>query len=38
MEYVKSVKDLEEKMVSNQTRNLRDDLVDEKHINEVFLL
>ncbi|KAK4804278.1 hypothetical protein SAY86_004095 [Trapa natans] len=34
MEYMKSVKELEEKMVSNQTRNQRDDLVDVKHISE----
>lgn len=38
MEYVKSIKELEEKMVSNQRMNQWGDLVDDKCMNEVFLL
>ncbi|PKI31106.1 hypothetical protein CRG98_048505, partial [Punica granatum] len=34
MEYMKSIKELEEKMVSNQRGNRRDDLVDDKCIDE----
>lgn len=38
MEYMESIKELEEKMVSNQRRHNRDGFFDDKHIEEVLLL